>query len=92
MASISVNEYYLYRVIYSVLSSHLSGLTLEESTDIPTLQRELNKVDQQIKQLSISKRSKFTERQHKEELKVIYHRWKICAVHQSLALKFEIWQ
>jgi len=45
------------------------GLTLEESTDIPTLQRELNKVDHQIKELSTSKRSKFTDRQNKEELK-----------------------
>lgn len=53
------------------------GLTLEESTDIPTLQRELNKVDHQIKELSTSKRSKFTDRQNKEELKVLILRQSI---------------
>ena len=62
-------------VLCNIFRLVVTGLTLEESTDIPTLQRELNKVDQQIKQLSTSKRSKFTERQHKEELKVIYYRW-----------------
>lgn len=51
------------------LSTHL-GLTLEESTDIPTLQRELNKAENNIKELSASKKSKFSDREHKEELKV----------------------
>lgn len=65
------NRLKLYKPIHTQNLVYLvTGLTLEESTDIPTLQRELNKVDQQIKEISVSKRSKFTERQHKEELKV----------------------
>jgi hypothetical protein len=46
------------------------GLTLEESTDISSLQRELNKVESQIQELMSNKSSKFADRQQKEELKV----------------------
>ncbi|XP_067944320.1 clathrin heavy chain linker domain-containing protein 1-like isoform X2 [Watersipora subatra] len=50
-------------------SRKIPGLTLEESTHIPTLQRELNKVENNIKELSLSKKSKFSDKQHKEDLK-----------------------
>lgn len=56
------------------ISSHwaflVPGLTLEESTDINTLQRELNRVENLIKDLSVNKKSKFIERDQKEDLKV----------------------
>lgn len=52
------------------LANHVIGLTLEESTDVTALQRELNRVENHIKEISLNKKSKFSDREHKEVLKV----------------------
>ncbi|XP_021366978.1 clathrin heavy chain linker domain-containing protein 1-like isoform X2 [Mizuhopecten yessoensis] len=47
----------------------IPGLTLEESTNVPLLYRDLEKLDRQLKELDISLRTRYVEKSYKVELK-----------------------
>lgn len=51
------------------ISRHFSGLTLEESTDVQRLQKELSRLELTLENLQSSKTKQYKPRWRKDELK-----------------------
>ena len=52
-----------------------SGLTIKQATDPKVLKRELEKLEQQIRELNTARKNRYTSKATKEELKV-----NVCAL------------
>ena len=64
--------YYIYTIVRITLYSCndlISGLTLQQSTDLKTLQKELEKLERQFKELNISYRTRYSPKEHQNNLK-----------------------